>query len=73
MSERKEIKGTFWRDFPAKYYEWPKGTIIIEYLNDKGEVVLSQPCFIMCNFWEGIEKWADEANIEAGMRALFGE
>jgi hypothetical protein len=65
----------WWRKFPKETYEYPEevleGTIVMEYLNSKGEVVMSQPCFAFAK-WSRI--WSDiDYNIRDGMLALFGE
>lgn len=71
-------EAAWWRDPKWKDYKWPKGTIITEYLNAKGEVVMTQPCFIMVNFWE---EWLGEGylsqgrqdNITIALRTMFGD
>lgn len=60
---------TWWRKFPKEDWEYPEGTIVIEYRNAKGEVVMSQPCFAFAK-WN--LTWGRQPLTE-GMNALFGE
>jgi len=55
-------------------YQYPEGTIVIEYLDKKGEVVIREPCFAFTkwNLTWGLVTEVDE-KIGNGMKALFGE
>lgn len=51
--------------------DYPEGTIVLEYLNKKGEVVISQPCFAFCK-WNLTWGLLDE-KIRDGLKWVFGE